>query len=286
MGKTAYLFAYLAKQLQFNTSTQRYKPSWALPTIQSYTNSLKPDYSFYIEFYTFMHITYSRVIHLSHIIDEHIPQWPGDPPVEFTTVAQIPNDGYYLRRFSLGEHSATHVNAPNSFFADGMGVDKYCAESLVVKAIVINICVAASQNSDYALTIGDILAWEEEYGEIESGSLVLLYTGWQSKWSNRNTFLNQDDQGIMHYPGFDSHATEFLLNQRQIAGLGIDTHGVDPGKDSSFAINRLVLAQSGIVLENLTNLDQLPTQGTTLAIAPLRLRNGSGSPVGVLAFLP
>jgi kynurenine formamidase len=233
-----------------------------------------------------MHITYSRVIHLSHIIDRHIPQWPGDPPVEFTTVAEIPDDGYYLRRFSLGEHSATHINAPNSFFTDGAGIDKYPAESLVVSAVVIDICVAADDNADYALTIADILAWEAEYGEIESGSIVLLYTGWQKKWGDRRAFFNQDAGGVMHFPGFSSYATQFLLNQRQIAGVGIDTHGVDPGHDHSFATNRLVLAQSGIVLENLTNLDQLLPKGTTLAIAPLRLRGGSGSPVGVLAFVP
>lgn len=90
----------------------------------------------------------------------------------------------------------------------------------------------------------------------------------------------------MHFPGFSSYATQFLLKERQIAGLGIDTHGVDPGQDNSFTTNRLVLAQQGIILENLTNLDQLPPKGTTLAIAPLRLRGGSGSPVGVLAFVP
>jgi len=236
--------------------------------------------------FTFMQITYSRVIHLSHVIDRHIPQWPGDPPVEFTNVAKIPDDGYYLRRFSLGEHSATHINAPNSFFADGAGIDKYPAESLVVPAVVIDICIVAADNSDYTLTIADILAWEEEYGEIASGSIVLLYTGWQHKWRDRHAFFNQDVQGIMHFPGFSSYATHFLLTQRQIAGVGIDTHGVDPGQDSSFATNRLVLVQSGIVLENLTNLDQLPPKGTTLAIAVLRLRDGSGSPVGVLAFVP
>ncbi|MBD2446172.1 cyclase family protein [Nostoc sp. FACHB-152] len=233
-----------------------------------------------------MHITYSRVIHLSHVIDRNIPQWPGDPPVEFTTVAEIPDDGYYLRRFSLGEHSATHINAANSFFADGASIDKYSAESLIVPTVVIDICIAAAKNSDYALTIADILAWEAEHGEIASGSLVLLYTGWQHKWGDRRAFFNQDSQGMMHFPGFSSDATQFLLNQRQIVGVGIDTHGVDPGHDSSFATNRLVLAQSGIVLENLSNLDQLPPKGTTLAIAPLRLRGGSGSPVGVLAFVP
>ncbi|QMS91493.1 cyclase family protein [Nostoc edaphicum CCNP1411] len=231
-------------------------------------------------------ITYTQVIHLSHVIDIDIPQWSGDPIVEFETVAELNNDGYYLRRFSLGEHSATHINAPNSFHSFAVGIDQYPAQSLVVPAVVINICQATAVNPDYALTIADVLAWEEEYGEVYPGRVVLLNTGWQKKWLDKSAFLNHDAQGIPHFPGFGSDATQFLLNERQIAGVGIDTHGVDPGQDNSFAINRLVLEQPRIVLENLTNLDQLPAKGTTLAIAPLRLRGGSGSPVGVLAFIP
>lgn len=231
-------------------------------------------------------ITYTRVIHLSHVIDIDIPQWSGDPTVEFETVAELNNDGYYLRRFSLGEHSATHINAPNSFHSSALGIDQYPAQSLVVPAVVINICQATAVNPDYALTIADVLAWEEEYGEISPGCVVILNTGWEKKWLDKSAFLNHDAQGIAHFPGFGSDATQFLLNERQIAGVGIDTHGVDPGQDNSFAINRLVLEQPRIVLENLTNLDQLPPKGTTLAIAPLRLRGGSGSPVGVLALVP
>ncbi|MBD2387302.1 cyclase family protein [Cylindrospermum sp. FACHB-282] len=155
-------------------------------------------------------IYYSRVIHLSHIIDTGIPQWPGDSPVEFSSVAEIPKDGYYLRRFSLGEHSATHINAPNSFDNSGIGIDQYPAQSLVVPAVVIDI--------------------------------------------------------------------------RPAAAVNFDTHGVDSGQDSTFATNHLVLAQPRIVLENLTNLDQLPPQGTTLVIGVLRLRDGSGSPAAVMAF--
>jgi kynurenine formamidase len=231
-------------------------------------------------------IAYSRVIHLSHIIDLDIPQWPGDPSIEFTTVAQLPDDGYYLRRFSMGEHSATHINAPNSFYQTGIGIDQYPAESLVCPAVVIDIQAAAAVNADYQLTIDDILAWETQHSEIPNGHVVLLHTGWQHKWSNKNAFLNQDAQGIMHFPAFGSEATQFLLNERQIAGVGIDTHGVDSGQDTSFTTNRLVLAQQGIVLENLTNLHQLPAKGSHLAISILRLRGGSGSPVGVLALVP
>ncbi|MEH2368868.1 cyclase family protein [Nostoc sp.] len=231
-------------------------------------------------------ITYTRVIHLSHVIDIDIPQWSGDPTVEFETVAELNNDGYYLRRFSLGEHSATHINAPNSFHSSAVGIDQYPAQSLVVPAVVINVCQATAVNPDYALTVADVLAWEAEYGEISAGCVVILNTGWQKKWLDKSAFLNHDAQGIPHFPGFGSDATQFLLDERQIFGLGIDTHGVDPGQDNSFTINRLVLEQPRIVLENLTNLDQLPPKGTTLAIAPLRLRGGSGSPVGVLAFVP
>lgn len=231
-------------------------------------------------------ITYTRVIHLSHVIDIDIPQWSGDPTVEFETVAELNNDGYYLRRFCLGEHSATHINAPNSFHSSAVGIDQYPAQSLVVPAVVIDIRQSTAVNADYALTIADVVAWEEQYGEISPGCVVILNTGWQKKWLDKSAFLNHDAQGITHFPGFGSDATQFLLNERQIVGVGIDTHGVDPGQDKSFAINRLVLEQSRIVLENLTNLDQLPPKGTTLAIGVLRLRGGSGSPVGVLALVP
>lgn len=231
-------------------------------------------------------ITYSRVIHLSHIIDSEIPQWQGDPPVEFETVAQLHKDGYYLRGFSMGEHSATHMNAPNSFQLDGVGIHEYSAQSLVVPAVVIDIRQEALVNPDYALCVEDILSWEEHYDKIPSGCVVLLYTGWQEKWLDKNAFFNQDAQGGMHFPGFGRDATRFLLEERQIAGVGIDTHGVDSGQDTTFGTNSLVLEKPRIVLENLTNLDQLPPTGAILAIGVLRLRGGSGSPVGVLAFVP
>lgn len=239
-----------------------------------------------MESYNQRTITFSRIIHLSHVIDTGIPQWPGDPPVEFATVAELSQDGYYLRRFCLGEHSSTHINAPNSFHSFGVGIDQYSAKSLIVPAIVIDIREAAAIYPDYALTIADILGWEEKYNQISPGSVVLLHTGWQDKWLDKDAFFNRDAEGTFHFPGFSRDATVFLLNERQIVGIGIDTHGVDPGQDNSFTTNRLVLEQPRIVLENLTNLDQLPPQGTTLVIGILRLRDGSGSPAAVLALVP
>lgn len=231
-------------------------------------------------------ISFKRVIQLSHIIHSNISQWPGDPPVEFETVAELEKDGYYLRRFSLGEHSATHMNAPNCFYSDGISIEQYSAESLIVPAVVIDTRKSAEANPDYLLTPADVLAWEQQYGLVSAGSVVLLYTGWQAKWQNPKAFLNPDPAGGLHFPGFGREATQFLLEERQIAGIGIDTHGVDSGQDNRFTINRLVLKQPRIVLENLTNLDQLTPIGITLIIGLLQLRGGSGSPVAVLALLP
>jgi kynurenine formamidase len=134
------------------------------------------------------------------------------------------------------------------------------------------------------LTVADILTWEAKFGTIKNGCIVLLYTGWQHKWLDQKAFLNQDTNGNMHFPGFSSEATEFLITERKIFGVGIDTHGVDSGQDKNFTTNRLILAKPRIILENLTNLDQLPPQGTTLVIGILRLRGGSGSPAAVMAF--
>ena len=140
-------------------------------------------------------------------------------------------------------------------------------------------------DSDYMLSIDDIQAWENQHGEIGSGYLVLLRTGWQEKWHNEKTFLNKDVRGNMHFPGFGVDAAKLLIEKRNIAGIGIDTHGVDGGKDTSFSVNRLILNKPRIVLENLTNLEQLPHTGITVVLGILRLQGGSGSPGGVIALV-
>ncbi len=229
--------------------------------------------------------SYGQVYALSHPIHPAIPCWAGDPPVEFTPVATLAQDGYYLRRFALGEHSATHMNAPSSFFDGGLGIEAYPPEALIVPAIAINVCAQAAGNPDYGLSEADVQAWEQQHGPIPQGCVVLLYTGWQARWPTPALFLNIDGAGVPHFPGFSPGVTQFLLAERAIAGVGIDTHGVDGGRDQTYATNRQVLAQRGIVLECLNHLDRLPPTGITLVIAPLALQGGSGSPATVFAFV-
>ncbi len=239
----------------------------------------------------------SRIVSLSHPVHPAIPRWPGDPIPEFELVATLERDGFFLRRFSLGEHSGTHINTPAGFYADGAGIDEFSPSDLVLPAIVIDVRERAAANPDYLLGVDALLEWEREHGPIPPRCLALLYTGWQEKWPDPQSYLGISPRrdsasigdagaGDMHFPGFGAMALGVLLTQRGAAGIGIDTHGVDGGLDTEFSINRRTLERKRIVLENLCNLDQLPPTGATVVIGALQLVGGSGSPASVFAFLP
>ena len=231
-------------------------------------------------------ITYRRVVDLSHPITPDIPVWPGDPAVEFHEVAQHDSHGYFLRKFSMGEHSGTHVASPSTYYADGAGPDDLQPHSLVIPAVAIDVSNSASLDPDYTLSASDIAEWERRHGQVPDGSAVLINTGWFRFWNTPERFINADSHCTMHTPGFSLEAARFLLEWRDVAALGIDTHGVDPGIDKELSVSRLMLTQSVLVLECLNNLDQLPATGTTLIVGRLSLVGGSGSPASILALVP
>lgn len=231
-------------------------------------------------------IAYRRVVDLSHPISPDIPVWPGDPAVDFQTVSDLDEQDYFLRRFTMGEHSGTHLVAPSTYYADGLDPDGITAKSLVAPAAVIDARGPASLDPDYTLSAGDIAEWERTNGPIDPNTLVLLNTGWSRFWGQPARFINTGDDGAMHTPGFSLEATRFLLEWREVAGLGVDTHGIDPGADAGLSVSRLVLARPALVLECLNNLDQLPPTGATVIVGRLRLAGGSGSPAAVLALIP
>ncbi len=231
-------------------------------------------------------LTFSRVVDLSRAVHPGIPVWPGDPPVEFEGMAKFEGEGFFLRRFSMGEHTATHINAPASFHVGGTSIEAYPPECLVAPTVVMDVRRETQVNSDYALTLSAVKAWEDTHGSIPAGSAVLLHTGWQEKWGDTRQYLGLAQRGRMSFPGFGIDAARYLLEERSVAGLGIDTHGLEPGASEGFPVNSLVLEQPRLALENLTNLDKLPPTGATIVVGIIRLEGGSGSPVSALALVP
>jgi len=227
-----------------------------------------------------------QVVDLTQPLRPTIPIWPGDPPFEIQAWASYAQDGYFINRISIGEHSGTHWGTPNTFIEGATSADAVPVRNLIVPAVVIDIRNAAAQNPDYRLSMADVRAWEQVNGKIPAGSLVILYTGWQSKWNNPTAFLNQDSQGVLHFPGFDTNTVQTLITRRKIVGLGTDTHGADPGNDENYGASSAMYAANGTILECLGGLDQVPPVGATVVIGGLPIQGGSGSPARVFAFLP
>ena len=115
-------------------------------------------------------ITYNRVVNLSLEIHPDMPVWPGDPQVDFEDVASLETHGYNLRRFAMGEHTGTHINAPSAFYPHGSSIDSYSPESLVVSAVVIDIRNEVAINPNYSFSMEDLDEWEDACEEFESMS--------------------------------------------------------------------------------------------------------------------
>jgi kynurenine formamidase len=231
-------------------------------------------------------ISYSKVIDLSWPVHPAIPRWPGDPSVDFETVADVAKDGYFLRRFSMGEHSGTHLSAPSSFHTGTPGHQTFSPRDLVRPAIVIDVTGQAETNPDYALTMNDVLDWESDNGPVPRDCVALLRTGWQARWDDPCAYLGGCAADRLHFPGFGLDSVQLLTQGRHAAGFGTDTAGAEPGADTGFTVSRYVLDQRRILLENLTNLDLLPPTGALLVIGLLRLEGGSGGPASVMALVP
>jgi kynurenine formamidase len=227
-----------------------------------------------------------QVIDLTQPLSAQMPLWSDDPAIEITPWASYDKDGYFINRLTIGEHSGTHWGTANTFIAGATSAEQVPVRKLVGPAVVVDIRAQAAQNPDYRLSLQDLQTWEAAHGSVPAGSFVLLWTGWQDRWSDPAAFLNQDANGVLHFPGFGAEVAEFLVAQRQIAGLGTDTHGADPGNDQVYGASTAIYQANGLILECLGGLDQLPAVGTTLVIGGLPIQGGSGSPARLLALLP
>jgi kynurenine formamidase len=226
-----------------------------------------------------------KIVDLTHPLTPTIPIWSGDPAIEIKPWAAYTKEGYLINRITIGEHSGTHWGTPNSFIPGAKSAEQFTAAELLLPSVVIDIRQQASQNPDYQLSLADIQAWEAAHGKIPARSLVILFTGWQDRWADPARFFNTDAGGNDHFPGFNAEAVQFLVAERQIAGLGTDTHGADPSSDDSYGASTAIYQANGMILECLAGLDQLPAKGATVIVGGLPIQGGSGSPARVMALI-
>jgi kynurenine formamidase len=228
----------------------------------------------------------TRVLDLAYAINDNLVPWPGDQRwFEAKVNASVEKDGYFTRSFWMLEHYGTHLDAPIHFPPGKTSVDQIPVSRLFGMAAVLDVRAEGAADADYELPVARIDQWENRHGQIPEGAVVLLRTGWASRWPDAQSYPNEDAAGHMHFPGFSVKAVEVLI-ERKVSGIGCDTMSVDCGASEDFAVHRLALGAGLYHLENLSDLSELPESGAFLVVAPIKLEGGSGGPVRVFALLP
>jgi len=222
------------------------------------------------------------------------PMFAASPGLSVEVISHYDERGpaWYWNTLRLGEHTGTHFDAPIHWITGKDLPDNACdtipARRFIGPACVVDVTREVAADADFLLTPERLLAWEAEHGRIPAGAWFLLRTDW-SKRTRREEFFNEDARGA-HTPGFHARASEFLARERDVQGVGVETVGADAGQAATFDPpfpNHTIMHGAGkFGLASLCNLDQLPPTGAIVVAAPLKIIQGSGSPVRVLAIAP
>ncbi len=229
-----------------------------------------------------------EVLDLTHSLTASNTYWPNPNgnPFEHDTLSAHESGAPSMAAYSTPEHHGTHIDAPIHSAVGQPSVDRLTAGDLFGPATVIDVSEESAADADYLLSKEDLQEWEEAYGRLPAGTVVLMYTGWSRKWSDAEAYRNLDDEGRLHFPGFSEEAARFLVDERDIRGIGIDNMSVDRGLSRDFPVHRIVNGSGKYHLENVANVHLLPATGGYLIVAPIKIEGGSGGQVRIFAVLP
>ncbi len=222
------------------------------------------------------------------------PMFAPSPGLTITEISRYNErgPGWYWNILNLGEHTGTHFDAPIHWITGkdlpNNATDTIPPRKFIGPACVIDVTADVAKDEDFLLSIERVQAWEAQHGRIPAGAWVLLHTGW-SKRTTREAFLNVKADGA-HSPGFHQTCSQWLIQERDILGVGVETVGTDAGQagrfEPAFPNHTFMHGAGKFGITSLINLDQLPPTGAIIIAAPLKIVDGSGSPLRVIAIAP
>ena len=235
-----------------------------------------------------------RWIDLTHDLAEDSAFWPTAEGFrhEVASYGQTPGGWFYSSyNLSLSEHGGTHLDAPVHFAEGKQTADQIPLDRLIGPAVVIDVSAASAADRDYRFSIADLELWEQAYGRLPDGAILLFNTGSSRLWPDRKAYMGTDERGPdavakLHFPGLSAELAQYLVDNRKVAAVGLDTPSLDYGQSKDFMVHRILLAANIPGFENVADLDKLPPKGATVIALPTKIRGGSGAPLRIVALIP
>lgn len=227
---------------------------------------------------------FKNIVDLTHTLNNKFPYIPTPVtyPFELKPIASIDGFGVAANEWRIHEHIGTQFDAQNHFIKGGWASEQVDVKNLFVPVIVIDISLKAAKDRDAVMTVADIVEWEKQYGKIPDNAAVFMYSGWEKKINNAE-FLGLDSSHIKHFPGISKEAAEFLVNQRSIAGVGVDVISFDPGYDETYQTHRVILGKGKWAVECLANLKSIPAKGAFVFIGAPKVEGATGGLARIIA---
>ncbi len=227
---------------------------------------------------------FRTVVDLTHTMSPDFPTFFGVPGIELQKQFDIKKDGFNLNWWRIIEHAGTHIDAPIHFSETGDTVEKIAADTLVTPLAVIDVRARGAQNADYLVSRQDLAEWEKKNRRLPNNCCVAMLSGW-AQYVGDGAKYTGASSGTFHFPGFSAEAAEWLIKERSVVGLAVDTLSLDHGPSKDFRVHRLWLPSGRWGLENVANLDKVPAAGATLVVGAAKVKNATGAPTRLIALV-
>ena len=234
-----------------------------------------------------------RLVDLSHPFNRRTIYWPTAQRFRLIEVAEGETEGgwhYAANNFRGAEHGGTHLDAQIHFSRGGDTADDVPLRKVVGPAITVDVRARAAADRDHLISVADLEAFEVDRGRIPRGTIVLLRAGWSRYWPNARRYLGTAQRGAdavpkLHFPGLSEAAARWLVSERRVRAVGIDTASIDRGQSVAFEAHRVLAAAQVPVFENIARLGRLPAEGFHVVALPMKIEGGSGGPLRAMAIV-
>lgn len=233
-------------------------------------------------------------VDLTHPFDERAVYWPTSEPFRLAVGSAGRTDAgfwYAANSFCAAEHGGTHLDAPYHFAEAGRAADEIPIEDLAGPAVVVDVAEEVAGDADHLVDAAAFRRWEGVHGRLPDRVIVLVRTGWGERWPDPARYLGTAGRGAdavpeLRFPGLHPEAAEWLVEERSVRAVGIDTASIDRGRSTDFHAHRILSEADVPIFENVANLDRVPPTGSWVIALPMKIAGGTGGPLRIVAFVP